>query len=116
MLTNLPPIRDQFGQYYRICSPMDAPATIQPRDCLDEFMTRQFLHSVDAAFGQWGNLLHRYDLSGSGLTGQCDSEEQAISRLLAAGRMVIYPVADPAKAAAYTHRATLSKRVCVQWH
>src|SRR5690625_5349436 len=65
MLTNLPPIRDQFGQYYRICSPMDAPATIQPRDCLDEFMTRQFLHSVDAPFGLWGNLLHRYDLSGS---------------------------------------------------
>src|SRR5690625_72700 len=115
MLTNLPPIRDQFGQYYRICSPMDAPATIQPRDCLDEFMTRQFLHSVDAPFGLWGNLLHRYDLSGSGLTGQGDSEEQAIARLLAAGRLVIYPVADPAKAAAYSRRATFSKSASAQW-
>src|SRR5690625_598278 len=115
MLTNLPPIRDQFGQYYRICSPMDAPATIQPRDCLDEFMTRQFLHSVDAPFGLWGNLLHRYDLSGSGLSGQGDSEEQAIARLLAAGRLVIYPVADPAKAAAYSRRATFSKSASAQW-
>jgi hypothetical protein len=110
MFIDTPLVQDRFGRHYYICGFGNAsPLSVRAKEFHDELMAGQFVRGLDAPYGLWNELLHRYDVSGFHRVRPFQSIEDGVAQLLLNRHLMAYPVISPSKLNEYTRSTTFPK-------